>query len=444
MRLSHALFLVVIAAASGCASPGLPFDGGMSLAGDPGMGMSNASLRQSGLATLWQTTDWSGAPGRPIQLASYEGVTAPAGMPVPQTEFACNQPCCPSGCNSGRSTGPVRGYLRSLFGREPARTCCPAPACPGQRLTPQAPAGAAPMALAPETMQRPMPLPAPEPSVPEAVAPMPTQPVAAEEPAYRPLPDGNAPASGPQLSSPSAAASAPAAPSRTVPTPPASAPDTAADESAPPPGPPVHVVGERSIRLQGKMRDVGPSGVSAVELWFTQDGQHWKKAERLLSPQPPYALDVTEDGRYGIILIPRSGAGMSRQPPMLGEPPQVWVEVDTTRPTVEVGSSKFVSSAQGTELAITWTARDRNLRARPIRLSYADKPQGPWRTIAETENTGSYQWRLSGPVPPSLFIRVEAVDNAGNVGMAVTHDPIVLDLSRPAIDILSVESNRKR
>jgi hypothetical protein len=204
------------------------------------------------------------------------------------------------------------------------------------------------------------------------------------------------------------------------------------------------VVNERSIRLNGRMRDVGPSGVSAVDLWFTQDGQHWQKAEKSLAPRFPIVLDLREDGRFGITLVPHSGAGLCRQPPLLGEAPQVWVDVDTIRPVVKIKQVQFVVSEHARDVSIGWEAQDRNFGPRPIRLSYADKPQGPWQLIAETENSGSYLWHLPAQMPRDFYVRVEAIDTAGNIGVACTEQPVVPDLSRPGCEILSVEANRKR
>jgi hypothetical protein len=163
-----------------------------------------------------------------------------------------------------------------------------------------------------------------------------------------------------------------------------------------------------------------------------------------MAPTSPYVLDVKDDGRYGITLVPRNGLGVCRQPPLPGELPQAWVEVDTTRPVVRIGQISFVVGEQAKVLSITWVAEDRNLGSQPVRLSYADKPQGPWRMIAQTENGGYYLWRLPPQMPGSFFVRVEATDTAGNVGFACTAEPIVLDVSQPSIDILSVEANRKR
>src|SRR5262249_23768586 len=82
----------------------------------------------------------------------------------------------------------------------------------------------------------------------------------------------------------------------------------------------------------------------------------------------------------------------------------------------------------------------------PITLSYAEQVGGPWRTIAANiENTGSFEWH-----PPTtgaagrFLVRVEAIDDAGNVGVAQTPRPVLLDGSRPSVSILNVEGGNNR
>jgi hypothetical protein len=46
-------------------------------------------------------------------------------------------------------------------------------------------------------------------------------------------------------------------------------------------------------------------------------------------------------------------------------------------------------------------------------------------------------------VPFKLLVRVEAVDKAGNVGMAQTTEHVKVDLARPKVSILDVGSAGK-
>lgn len=212
-----------------------------------------------------------------------------------------------------------------------------------------------------------------------------------------------------------------------------------------PPRPPVRLVNGKSIRMNYKLKDVGPSGVSTVELWYTQDGKRWQKADQSLPPMPPYTLNVKDDGLYGFTLLARNGLGLSKAPPVLGDAPQIWVEVDTAAPQVQLGDAKFGISAQVRQLMITWKVSDKNLAQHPISLAYAERAEGPWMAIASNlDNTGSYLWQLSAQLPSRYLIRVEAIDLAGNVGIACSREPIVMDLSQPSVCILSVEASKKK
>src|SRR5205823_11059245 len=112
-----------------------------------------------------------------------------------------------------------------------------------------------------------------------------------------------------------------------------------------------------------------------------------------------------------------------------GALPQVWVIVDSTPPTVGLTSVAI----RGGRLAVLWRATDTNLGARPITLSYAENAAGPWTLIAANlPNTGCYQWQVPANLPPRLLIRVEAADQAGNVGVAQTPEPILVGPSRPS------------
>jgi hypothetical protein len=446
MRLARNLVFLSIVALSGCVAPGMPYGTEMPVASNCEINGCDGSLRQQGLVTLAQSPDWNQAPEHPIRAVACQTSSTAADAPQQPTvvQVACTPQCQPMEYTTvAGGPGPIRRYLRTVLFHEPEQTQTRLVAVP-------MPQGAMPVSnwnasgvvvsstvveTVPQTVE-----PAHADKDVQMVEKAPVTVITTERTAFDRLPVG-AQSPGQVMVMPRKIETGAVAPRTAAPM---VKTESAAEEVVVPPGAPIHVVSEHSIRLNCKLRDVGPSGVSAVDLWFTQDGRHWRKTEQPLSAQPPYVLDVKEDGRYGITLIPHSGAGVCRQPPMLGEQPQIWVDVDTTRPVVKIGQVKFVFAGQEKEVSINWVAQDRNFTVRPIRLSYAEKPDGPWRIIAETENTGTYQWRVPAQAPRAFFVRVEASDTAGNVGTAFTTDPVVLDLSRPAIDILSVESNRKR
>jgi hypothetical protein len=206
--------------------------------------------------------------------------------------------------------------------------------------------------------------------------------------------------------------------------------------------PMVRLVNTKRITLNFEVKDVGPSGVSAVQLWYTQDGKEWHKHDA-----PPkkssYLVEVDDEGMYGFTLVARNGIGLGNDPPRPGDQPQVWVVVDTTKPAVQLGEATPGTDGKSQTVAIRWTARDRNLGRHPITLSYAEKEQGPWKTIcSDLENSGMYLWRVPAGAPGVFLVRVEATDLAGNVGRGQSPRPVVLDSSRPTVSIIAVEPGR--
>jgi hypothetical protein len=209
----------------------------------------------------------------------------------------------------------------------------------------------------------------------------------------------------------------------------------------------VRMVNSKEFTLSYNVKDVGRSNLSVVDIWYTQDGNNWQKYRRQRcseagNGQPPYSvtLKVAEEGLYGFTLVVHSGVGFSIAPPQVGDKPQVWVEVDVTKPDVQLGAITVGQGRDEGKLTVTWRARDKNLAAQSITLSYADKPDGPWTPFAEKlENTGRYVWQMPSDLPYEFLVRAEAMDKAGNVGTAITAEKVKVDLAKPKAEIIGVQ-----
>lgn len=302
----------------------------------------------------------------------------------------------------------------------------------------QIPATAPVMPTAHAGMTPPNPLPELPPGMPMAVTPR------NEPPVTRPVnfATTTAPAQEPLLPAVhrTEPESLPRLDPNLTPPPTATAKSTPAEESKPskPGAPLMRMVNTRRITLNFEVKDVGPSGLSSVELWYTQDCREWKKYEAPTQAQA-YVIEVDEEGMYGFTLLAKSGLGLSKEPPQPGEQPQVWVFVDLTRPTVQLSEIQPTRGRQS-QISIAWKATDRNLGRQPITLSYAEKPDGPWTVIAtQQENTGKYVWQPPQGISRAFF-KVEASDLAGNVGQAVSSRPVLLDSSTPSVSITNVDA----
>ena len=204
-------------------------------------------------------------------------------------------------------------------------------------------------------------------------------------------------------------------------------------------------VNSKRINLNFKLDDVGPSGVAEVELWYTTNGRSWSKyPQRFEDPQQSaISFDVEGEGVYGITLCAKSGVGLGERPPQIGDRPQLWIEVDLTKPTVQIQNVIVGAGVDKGKLHIHWSARDKNLGNDPITLSYAEQSKGPWKTIAEKlPNSGRFVWALPERVPYQFYVKVEAVDRAGNVGEAITAELVKVDLATPKVRNLTVEPGR--
>jgi hypothetical protein len=201
----------------------------------------------------------------------------------------------------------------------------------------------------------------------------------------------------------------------------------------------VHVR-SRAFQLNYEIGDVGPSKVKTVEIWWTRDKRRWEKYPEEARPDGPHPIRVTAPGRYGFTLIPRSGVGLAARPPEPYEEPQVWVEVDETAPRVRVYSAS-VNPETG-KLTVTWGASDNFLRAQPISISVAEKPDGSWVPLPGAErldNTGTYTCSTE-TLPWQVYVRVAATDEAGNVGVDVFREPVKIDLKVPKVRSINISA----
>ncbi len=208
------------------------------------------------------------------------------------------------------------------------------------------------------------------------------------------------------------------------------------------------MVNTKDVQLDFDIQDVGSSQVKSVEIWYTQDGRAWTKLPEDAPPKPPYTVKLPGEGRYGLTLIARSGVGLGLPTPKSGDAPQVWVEVDTTKPEVKNLGVEVNRGADLGTLTVHWIAKDAHMRANPITISYMDAKDGAagqWQIMAANipnPPDGRFTWRMptapDAPLPPQILVKVDAVDQAGNVGSMTTPNPINTDLSIPKARVTGV------
>ncbi len=220
-----------------------------------------------------------------------------------------------------------------------------------------------------------------------------------------------------------------------------------AKQDAPGPGETL-LVASPKFKLQYAVEDAGPSGPATVELWLTQDGgRTWIRRGGDDDRVSPIEVDLGGEGTFGLCLVARSASGLGDQPPAPGDPPQSWVEVDSTAPVVQIKPVQVGTGTNAGKVAISWKASDLHLPPRSVTLSWRpDQPGAQWQNIADgLENAGQFVWNVPTTVSERFHLKVEATDSVGHRGSAETNDsgPISVDRSRPRSRIIGLDSNSR-
>lgn len=197
----------------------------------------------------------------------------------------------------------------------------------------------------------------------------------------------------------------------------------------------------RKFSLEYDIESAGPGGVSEVELWMTRDrGATWSRHAVDSDKTSPIEVEVDADGVYGVRVVVVSASGLASTAPRAGDPADLWVGVDTTKPVVQFSSVSYGEGANAGQLDIRWTADDQRFGPRPIQLAYAETTAGPWTPVASgLPNTGRYLWSVDAYVPKKIVLRIEARDEAGNSGVHELTDPISLQGLTPSARVKGVQ-----
>jgi hypothetical protein len=332
--------------------------------------------------------------------------------------------------------------LTSTASTNPAPVmAAPAPAAPPaiqqtNSVAPPPPPPAVPLGQMPNMAgSAPPPAPVADVPPPAAVAPAPVPPPAPPA-ASEHQPSGPTPLA-PLRSGPDAAPRPPVMGS-------GSAPDFGgpADPSSRPQAAEVQHVRDRQVQLDFEVDRQGPSGVKKIEVYMTwDDGHSWMKWWETANTNPPLQLTLPDrEGPFGFRLVLYSGAMRSEGPPRPGDSPQVRLFVDWTRPDCTL-YTPTMDPSQPNALVLHYKATDPNLVTNSIALEYSTRPDGDWKMITAPPSRPSSlghgirecTWSLPTDPPDAVYMRMTALDLAGNRGEFITRDPITVDLNKPTV-----------
>jgi len=196
----------------------------------------------------------------------------------------------------------------------------------------------------------------------------------------------------------------------------------------------------RRFSLDYDIQSVGPEGVSAVELWGTNDGgRTWAKWGVDPDNTSPFDVEVNHEAVYGFRIVVAGKNGLATSTPQPGDAADIWVGVDLTRPQAKLTGAAYGQGEAAGKLDITWQAGDPNLSSRPITLSIGDRPDGRFSPIATAiPNTGHFLWEYDPRSPRQIYLRLEVRDDAGNVGIDQLTEPIKVEGLEPKAQIRGI------
>jgi hypothetical protein len=225
--------------------------------------------------------------------------------------------------------------------------------------------------------------------------------------------------------------------------------------------PDLQYVNSPEVVLEYELSKVGPSGVGSVDIYLTHDdGQSWDH----VATDPAVIglknggrhqgiVELPGDGVYGFSLVVKSNAqvkqemtNLDKKPkgPRGGDAPEIRVEVDTRPPMAELFPPRR-DAAKANSLMLVWTASDKNLGSNPVTLEWSERRDGQWFPIATNiPNSSKHSWQLPDRLPVQVFMRLRVRDLAGNEGVAVTPDPLIVDLNEPEGRLLNVSVAPRR
>ncbi len=174
----------------------------------------------------------------------------------------------------------------------------------------------------------------------------------------------------------------------------------------------------RAFSLDYSIEALGGSALADVELWGTEDGgRTWNLWGSDPDRQSPFDVQVGNDGLFGFRMVIVGGNGLVSNRPKHGDSSDVWINIDTETPSAKITRAVYGEGPEDGMLVIDYTCHDSQLVSRPITLSFSERLDGPWTTIATgLKNTGIYLWKADPNLPDRIYLKLDVVDKAGNIG----------------------------
>lgn len=189
---------------------------------------------------------------------------------------------------------------------------------------------------------------------------------------------------------------------------------------------PIRYSDSNQFSLDYEIESIGSRGVDEVELYGTLDGgQTWRLWGSDPDQTTPFDIETAGEGTFGFSIVVFAANGLASPRPQPGDSPDIVVVVDETAPEVAITGARYGEGDRSGSLVVRYQCTDTNLKTRPIALAFGESLEGPWTTIAAgLRNLGDHVWPADSQLPRQIYLRLDATDEAGNVGTYILDKPV--------------------
>ncbi|MFO0942918.1 MAG: hypothetical protein U0930_19445 [Pirellulales bacterium] len=173
-----------------------------------------------------------------------------------------------------------------------------------------------------------------------------------------------------------------------------------------------------TFSLDYSVEALGGNALSEVELWGTEDnGRTWEKWGSDPDRVSPFDVKVGNDGLFGFRMVLIGPGGSVMGTPKPGDDADAWIRVDSQQPNCKITRALYGVGSEAGMLVIDYTCTDDDLADEGITLSWSPTLDGPWTPFASAiRNSGLYLWKADASLPSRVYLKLDAVDKAGNTG----------------------------
>jgi hypothetical protein len=194
------------------------------------------------------------------------------------------------------------------------------------------------------------------------------------------------------------------------------------------------------VNLDLAVADAGPAGLASARLWVSQDdGTSWTEGPFIQEPFKTVAWKATADGRFRLAVVAVDQAGNASATPKGKTDDQSVLIVDTTPPTILLSSAIGIVEAEktasprrafkaGDRVAVPFVVKDANLAPNTVAVFLQTDPNKAWQELGRNlPADAAFRFEIPALGSRNARVKVQATDQAGNVGETVATETFVID-----------------